>query len=135
MWLGANGNSSIHTMINKIELNRSFVYQFLSSLKMSKVPIFGTGASISTTSLLFNFQIGTFVDKLYDDDPRKVGRFSPGFGIEVDYLENIAIDHSSVNIILAWQHTTKLLSRLRDLNYPGLILLPMPEAKLFRLDL
>lgn len=135
MWLGANGNSSIHTMINKIELNRSFVYQFLSSLKVSNVPIFGTGASISTTSLLFNFQIGTFVDKLYDDDPRKVGRFSPGFGIEVDYLDNIAIDHSSVNIILAWQHTTRLLSRLRDINYPGLILLPMPEAKLFRLDL
>jgi hypothetical protein len=121
-------------MLNKIEQNRNFVIPLLSSLKASGVAIFGIGASISTTSLLYNFEIGKYFDRLCDDDPRKIGRFSPGFGIEVDSLDNLEPNYSSIAVVLAWQHTEKIISRLRELHFPGLILIPMPEIKLFRLS-
>jgi hypothetical protein len=133
-WLNSAGNSSINLMLNKIEQNRNFVISLLSSLKASGVAIFGVGASISTTSLLYNFEIGKYFDYLFDDDPRKIGRFSPGFGIEVDSLDNLEPNHLSIAVILAWQHTEKIIFRLRELQYTGLVLIPMPEIKLFRLS-
>lgn len=133
MWLGSKGNTSIHMMLNKVEQNRGIVHAFLSSIKSSGGNITGIGASISTTSLIFNFQIGNFLTGLYDDDPRKIGRFSPGFGIQVNALANVKSDLNSVNVILAWQHTTKILSRLKEIGYTGLVLIPMPEVRLFRI--
>jgi hypothetical protein len=133
-WLNSSGDTSIHLMLNRLEQNRNFVTALLSSLKDSGTEILGTGASISTTSLLFNFRIGQFFNHLYDDDPRKIGRFSPGFGIEVQALENIHSSSSSLNVILAWQHTEKIISRLKEVGYRGLVLVPMPEVKLFKIN-
>lgn len=134
VWLGSTTNSSIYTMINRVEKNREFTFSYLSSLHSSGARILGTGASISTTALIHEFNIGTFFNYLYDDDQRKIGRFSPGYGIEVNSLSELPQDENLVNVLLAWQHTAKLMSRLREVGYCGSVLIPMPEVKLIRMN-
>ena len=72
----------------------------------------------------------TKVFKLFDDDTNKIGLFAPGTGTCVEALSNIPSSAESVAIILAWQHSEKLIQRLRELKYLGRIILPLPSPLL-----
>jgi SAM-dependent methyltransferase len=87
----------------------------------------GIGASISTTHLLSQFGIGNRVSRLFDDDPRKIGRFSPGFGIEVSDLGTLGLAEQDRAFILSWQHTDALLRRVYEVGYRGQVVVPLPR--------
>ena len=93
--------------------------------------VYGIGASISTTYLCNQFGLNDKVEKLFDDDENKIGRFAPGSGKPVQALTSIPMKGDSVALILAWQHSEKLIQRLREMGYPGRILTPLPNPKLF----
>ncbi len=90
----------------------------------------GIGASISTTHLLHQFGIGQQIEKLFDDDPNKFGKFSPGYGIEVSPLETLGMEVWDLAIILAWQHTDVLLRRLKEVGFRGKVIVPLPNPRL-----
>ncbi len=86
----------------------------------------GIGASISTTHLLHQFEIGNRFDLLLDDDLNKINKFSPGFGIKVQALNSYHDDSRNFVTILAWQHSKILLRKYRELNQTAKILIPLP---------
>jgi hypothetical protein len=129
IWLNANTvlftkNLELQISDVKIELR-----EILKSLQSKD--IYGIGASISTTYLCNQFGINNNVEKLFDDDVNKIGRFAPGSGKAVQALADIPKKEDSVALILAWQHSEKLIQRLREVEYPGRILTPLPNPKLF----
>jgi hypothetical protein len=89
--------------------------------------------SVSLDRLMICNQFGLSdkVEKLFDDDENKIGRFAPGSGIPVQALTSIPMEVDSVALILAWQHSERLIQRLREVGYPGRILTPLPNPKLF----
>ena len=93
----------------------------------------GVGASISTTYLCNQFGISSRISGLYDDDKNKIGKFAPASGIEVHPLSTLPSGDDSLTIILAWQHTEKLISRLKEIHFAGRILLPLPVPALIEL--
>jgi hypothetical protein len=128
IWLNTNTaqftkNLELQTKDVNIRLNR-----MLKSLKGST--IYGVGASISTTYLCNQFGLSDKLEKLFDDDVNKIGRFAPGSGKSVQALTSIPKEDDSVALILAWQHSEKLIQRLREVGYPGRILTPLPIPKL-----
>ena len=90
----------------------------------------GIGASISTTYFCNQFSISEKLFALFDDDVNKIGRFSPGAGLEVFPLSALPSGGKYLTIVLAWQHTDKLLSRLKEINFTGRVLVPLPSPKL-----
>ena len=100
----------------------------LASLKYSHA--YGIGASISTTYLCNEFRLNGIIEKLFDDDIYKVGRFAPGSGKYVESLSNIPEDSNGLAIILAWQHSEKLRLRLRGVGFTGRVLIPLPTPTL-----
>ena len=70
------------------------------------------------------------IEKLFDDDIYKVGRFAPGSGKYVESLSNIPKDSNGLAIILAWQHSEKLRLRLREVGFTGRVLVPLPTPTL-----
>jgi hypothetical protein len=129
IWLNVNTvqftkNLELRIRDVKIELN-----QILKSLQSND--IYGIGASISTTYLCNQFGISDLVEKLFDDDVNKIGRFAPGSGKAVQALTGIPKNEDSVALILAWQHSEKLIQRLREVGYLGRILTPLPSPKFF----
>ena len=96
-------------------------------VKPSRSRLLGIGASISTTHLLSQFDIGAHVSGLFDDDLRKVGKFSPGFGIPVRKFEDLVKQGPGSAILLSWQHTDTLLRRALAVGYHGEVIVPLPN--------
>jgi SAM-dependent methyltransferase len=125
-WLGSGTLTTYADLSARIEAASREVHQLLDTLPDSVVA--GVGASISTTHLLHQFGIGSRVTRLFDDDANKIGRFSPGFGIEVSPLKDLGRGQSRSAILLAWQHSKVLLDRMRSVGFKGNVIVPLPHA-------
>jgi hypothetical protein len=130
IWLGANSTQFTKNLKLKVDEVGVDVIKMLNSVNCNK--IYGIGASISTTYLCNQFNLNNRIEKLFDDDTNKIGRFAPGSGIEVKALMDIPNMEDSTALILAWQHSEKLIKRLQNTDYPGRIITPLPFPKLLR---
>ena len=130
-WLGTRSEDFYSALRFRIENSISQVAQILESEDFNSLN--GVGASISTTYLSNQFGIAQKLSGLYDDDRNKIGRFAPGSGTEVFPLEALPSGEKCLTIILAWQHTEKLLSRLRENRFAGRVLIPLPTPVLLEI--
>lgn len=130
-WIGVENDAGILEMLARVDTSKRLLKNVLSQYRDKLVG--GVGASISTSYLTVHYQIAEDIYKLFDDDPRKVARFSPGSGIEVQDLATIATSSLDCVVILAWQHTEKLLSRLKEVGYHGRVLIPLPEFQILEI--
>ena len=124
-WMNVSSDTYILEMFARVEYSKQQLNNALAQHKN----VGGIGASISTSYLSVHYQITDKISVLFDDDPQKIGRFSPGSGIEVQSLKRIATAPVDCVVILAWQHTLKLLDRLKEENFHGTILIPLPVFK------
>ena len=99
--------------------------------KFHGLPIYGIGASISTSYLLNYFELNKYITELYDDDYNKIGKFSPGVGKKVSSIDDLPNHSECLAIILAWQHTNKILDRLKEVGFKGKIFIPLPYPRFF----
>jgi SAM-dependent methyltransferase len=131
-WLGVQNPETYETLASRIS---SIAAQ--TRLLLDESPgqqAVGIGASISSTHLLHQLRIGTEVVSLFDDDTNKVGRFSPGFGIKVHPMSDV-VDHSNhLAVMLAWQHTDRLLDRIKDEGFKGNIVIPLPNPEILSIS-
>jgi len=132
MWLESSSNESIHVMAGNVAHSKLALQNLISSGSSRLVG--AVGASISTSHLMNEFEIADKIKVLFDDDPNKIGKYSPFYGIPVHNLERLGEINPEILVILAWQHTIKLLERLRDLKYNGLLVIPLPHFKVFYLE-
>jgi hypothetical protein len=124
IWLRSNTPEFTRKLALQISGVQKDLDKELKHLKYDS--IYGIGASISTTYLCNQFNLSDKIDKLFDDDVNKIGRFSPGSGLQVNALKDLPTGNSSLAIILAWQHSEKLLSRLKEVGFSGKVLTPLP---------
>jgi hypothetical protein len=117
-----NNFTIVFDMKERIQRERDKLNLLLTSTRN----VVGVGASINTTHLIHEFRIGQNLQFLVDDDSSKWGKYSPKFGLEVASFERIS-GTRGICIILAWQHTATLLSRLEDVGFRGEIIVPLPE--------
>jgi hypothetical protein len=129
VWEKSKDNTGILELKNRIDIILEETNKILNSFR--GVPIYGIGASISTSYLLNYFDISDCITALYDDDTNKIGRFSPGVGKKVFSINDLPIHSDCLAIILAWQHTNKILDRLKEVGFTGKIFIPLPFARLF----
>ena len=131
-WMGIESHAFFAETAGRVEAAGAAVRGMLQQLGGMRIA--GVGASISTTHLLHQFSIGHMVARLFDDDRNKTGRYSPGFGIEVSRLDDLGQGDWGIAVLLAWQHSTKLLSRVRETGYRGKVLVPLPRPVLVDVD-
>lgn len=127
IWLSTKSNEGILAMLERVEISKQNLKKYIS--KSNYTSIGGVGASMSTSYLTSHYQIDEDITLLFDDDPSKIGCFSPGNGTEVKALSTIAKMDLDCIIILAWQHTEKLLHRLREIGYRGQVVVPLPTFR------
>lgn len=126
-WLGVQEKFFIEELISRVEKSAKNLRDYLELNELQEVS--GIGASISTTYLTSQFRLGKYLLDLYDDDPNKQGKYSPYFGKKVFPLRNLSTSPSTTAILLAWQHTDRILERLHDIGYSGKVLIPLPRFK------
>ena len=127
-WLGTRTSSFYQELRIRIEEAITLLKQNLEAQEFEYLN--GVGASISTTYFSNQFSISGKLFALFDDDVNKIGKFSPGAGLEVFPLSALPSGGKYLTIVLAWQHTDKLLSRLKENNFTGRVLVPLPTPRL-----
>lgn len=112
------------------ELKRQLLGR-LGRLKGEGKKIVGFGASHSTTTLLYHFEIASFIEYLVDDNEIKHGLYSPGCHLPVYSSQKLYEDVPDYVVILAWQHQASITARHQKyLSGGGHWVIPLPHLNL-----
>jgi SAM-dependent methyltransferase len=113
---------------NSIKSIRDGIVNGLSNLKGS---IVGFAASAKGNTLLNYCGIDhTILDFICDETPEKIGKFSPGTGIEIKGLEAIIEAQPNYILILSWNFQTEIINKLRPLCPNSKYIIPIPEFQI-----
>jgi hypothetical protein len=89
------------------------------------------GASTTTTTLLYHFELESRVKFIVDDNTLKHGRFSPGAHIPVLPSSELATGKPDIVVILAWIYAEPILKRNQAyIDAGGQFLVPLPEPQI-----
>ena len=129
-WLGVREHDYFKNFLTRIDGLAKSAREAVEGLGSSKV--LGLGASISANQLLHQFSLGHFISRLFDDDIEKIGKFSPGFGLEVSAISDLGkLDSNSSIIVLSWQHEDILVRRAIEEGYRGKFVTVLPQTRAF----
>lgn len=105
----------------KIETEKQKTLGYLEHIKSKGKTICGFGACISGTTLIQHFELGPYLKFLVDDNPAKIGRFSPGLHLPV-YPSAKSAEADYV-LVLAWRFAEHFKR-----NYPyAKLIVPLPR--------
>ena len=114
----------------RIENAKQATLGLLRRLKTEGKKIAGYGASATSTTLLYHFELGELIEYLIDDYPAKQGLLSPGLHLPVVSSEVIYERHPDYIVVLAWRYYEPILRKHPQFTARGgKFVVPMPELK------
>ncbi|EMJ92064.1 C-methyltransferase C-terminal domain protein [Leptospira alstonii serovar Sichuan str. 79601] len=111
---------------DRIDKVKAELIQELEKSK-GKKKIIGYGASATSTTLIYHFELDKYLDYLVDDNPGKIDTYSPGLHIPVKHPEAINSEEDAVLVVLAWRYFDLIQSKLK--NHKLTLICPLPELK------
>lgn len=124
--------STYKKYVSDLNLIKQDIHKKLNYLKIKGYEIIGFGASHSTTTLIYYFDLHNFIKLILDDNPIKHNRYSPGRKIPVypsKYIKKSKIKLAI--IILAWQHQNTILNKhFNSIKNDDLFVIPLPKLKI-----
>jgi SAM-dependent methyltransferase len=99
-------------------------------LKQEGRSVAGYGASATTTTLIYHFELGDVVEYLVDDYEAKQGTLSPGLHLPVLPSEELYERRPDYVVVMAWRYYEPIMRRHKRFSEEGgRFLVPMPETK------
>ncbi|AKH77639.1 C-methyltransferase C-terminal domain protein [Leptospira interrogans str. 2003000735] len=125
--LGMRDKSVYRKFDLELEILKKQVIEKLTEFKSLGKRIVGIGASHSTTTLTYHFELRPFLEYLVDDNQLKHGLYSPGYHIPVYPSEKLYEDKPDIVVVLAWQHQESIIKKHKTfLNSGGKFFIPLP---------
>ncbi len=91
----------------------------------------GYGASVGTTTMLYELKLGSLVKELFDDNTRKHGKFSPGLHLPCVPAGNLDASRPDYVVVFAWRYLEQIQKKHpRYGPGRGHYVLPLPELKI-----
>ena len=88
----------------------------------------GYGASVGTTTMIYELQLGEALDYLLDDNPRKHGKFSPGFHIPVVPSACLEERNPGRVVVFAWRYLEQIRKKHPAFGQGGgRFIIPLPK--------
>ena len=113
---------------NSIQSIRNEIREGIKSLNGS---IVGFAASAKGNTLLNYCGIDhTIIDFICDETPEKIGKYSPGTGIEIKGLEAIIEAQPDYILILSWNFKEHIIDKLKPLCPKSKFILPIPKFEI-----
>lgn len=108
---------------------------YVRAMKDENKKIFGYGCPAKMCTLVHFLNIPK-VEAVFDDNPNKVGKYTPGQHIPI--ISSKELSNKSwmswakpdVIIIFAWNEKEAILRKLKELEYTGRIIIPMPTLEI-----
>lgn len=115
---------------SRIEKVKRDLTELLEDLKAKGKTFAGFGASATSTTLIYHYELGHTMDFIVDDFTAKQNLFSPGYHIPVYHPDEIYKRKPDYIIILAWRYYESIMKKhQRYLDEGGHFIIPLPEVK------
>ncbi len=133
-WIDRETEEGFHTQQvfdeykKRINKGKTEFLELRERLKREGSSIVGYGASATSTTLMYHYEMDGMYDYLVDDFDAKQGLYSPGMHIKVYPSSQIYVDKPDNVVILAWRYKDKIVERhQRYLEEKGTFIIPLPE--------
>jgi len=117
--------------IFQINLNNKKKFEEFFKKYKNKKKIYGFGASVGTTTLIYDFKLQDKIFCIFDNEKRRFNRFLPGSKIKVLnplFIKNKNIDYI---IIFAWRYANIIIKKnSKYLKKNIKFILPLPKFKI-----
>jgi SAM-dependent methyltransferase len=114
----------------EIDNAKSHTLDLMRRLKDEGATIAGYGASATTTTLIYHFELGGFTEYLLDDYRVKQGLLSPGLHIPVLPSEELYERKPDYVVVMAWRYYEPIMRKHERFHEQGgRFIVPMPELK------
>ena len=114
-----------------IESRKRAVLSYLDKARAEGKVIAAYGASTTTTTLLYHFELEGRIKFIVDDNPLKQGTFSPGAHIPVLPSAELSTQKPDIVVILAWIYADPILKRNEAyIAAGGKFVVPLPEPRI-----
>ena len=112
-----------------IEQRKQAVLAYLENVIAQGKTVAAYGASTTTTTLLYHFELQTRLKCIVDDNPLKYNLYSPGAHIPVYSSDQLyASPPPDIVVILAWQYAAAIMKRHTQFTEAGgKFLIPLPD--------
>jgi SAM-dependent methyltransferase len=125
---GLHGLELYRRFAGQIDHTKAQVLDLVRGLKSEGHTIAGYGASATTTTLIYHFELGDSIDYLLDDFPAKQGLLSPGLHIPVLPSEALYERRPDEVVVFAWRYYQPIMRKhARYADEGGRFIVPMPE--------
>lgn len=128
---GLQNIQTFTSFAKRIHKAKQNLHKFIHTIQKQKKVVAGFGASATTTTLLYHFDLNDTVSFLIDDYEKKQQTFSPGSHIPV--LSSRAIDTMKPDYILmlAWRYTEPIVKKHATfLRGGGHFIVPLPKLQI-----
>ena len=133
-WIDRETESGFHTQRvfddyeKKITQGKTEFLELANRLKNEGKSIVGYGASATSTTLMYHYEMNVMLDYLVDDVTAKQGLYSPGMHIRVYPSSHIYVEKPDYVVILAWRYKDKIIQRHEKyLDEGGTFIIPLPN--------
>jgi len=99
---------------------------YIRAMKDENKKIFGYGAPAKMTTLVHFLDVPK-VEGVFEDNPDKIGKYTPGQHVPIVSSKEIHNLNPDIIIVFAWNEKDAIIKKLKDINYKGKILIPMPS--------
>jgi len=124
---GITGPKIYRDWFAAIEQRKQAVLAFLDEALRAGKTVAGYGASTTTTTLLYHFELASRLAFIADDNPLKQGRFSPGAHLPVVPSQELTTRKPDIVVILAWIYAEPIIARnAAFIEAGGTFLVPLP---------
>ena len=109
--------------------NNKKIFEFIKKNFDKGHKIYGYGASVGTTTNIYNLKIQKFVEGIFDDEKLRHGLFLPGTNIKVINPKKIKTFKPNIIVIFAWRYVKNILLK-KYIPKNTKILIPLPNIKI-----
>ncbi|MEV0623704.1 class I SAM-dependent methyltransferase [Nonomuraea sp. NPDC050404] len=128
---GVPDGSFLNGFAARIERVCTTLGDVLGGLSKTGRRICGYGASARAVTLLSQAGVGGEIAWIVDDNPRKVGKFTPGDGIPIMGSERLAADAADYCVLFAWNFAAGIRARSTAFTAGGgSFVVPFPELSI-----
>jgi len=128
---GAYNANFYRSFSNSLQSIKNELINLLENIKNNGESIIAFGASHSSTTLIYHFELNKYIDYIVDDNESKHGLYSPGYHIPVLSSEYIYSENVDYILVLAWQHKSSVLSRHKEVINSGVkFIVPLPKVEI-----
>ncbi|VEN74516.1 Methyltransferase [Candidatus Desulfarcum epimagneticum] len=130
---GIHESKIFKTFSKQIKYAKNSLLNIIRDLQKNKKTIAGYGASATTTTLLYSFDLIDKLNFIVDDNPQRQGLYSPGCHIPVVSPKTLYEQKKpDYVLILAWRYAEPIIKQHQDfLTNGGHFIIPLPEIKVF----